>query len=425
MEKPACRPVVLLLFALLGATGMAAPSPADPAAAGHAPVPLLTLENVPLTDAVQMLARQAGLNFILDLRVASVSPRTVNVRWTNATAHAALSRLLHDYKLTLVTNPATTVSRIAPKALGVKPVPASQVGTNTGAVIPLIVLDGVPLTEAITKLADAAQLKVSLDPKVSESADKGPWTVSFRWEKITARQALAALLDNYDLMLSDPTDSRTATITVKPRASRDSGEDGARAGPPGNDPASGEVTLPPLLDIEDYVAEQEAVYEEFTRTPVKAHRNRDAYVLTELWKRGLLKDEIKERLVRDHYHLVLVQIPVPLRFPNMEVRGYQTFPFPNNWTEFTPTLYVNDQAKWAPGKSQKAHAMSVNNSTLTSWSGGEFKNGDVLCYKIELHQKARGSLPPSGGKAAARADEPAPWEITLWSNKILLQGIKE
>jgi hypothetical protein len=178
------------------------------------------------------------------------------------------------------------------------------------------------------------------------------------------------------------------------------------------------VILPLLLPIEDYTAEQEGVFEEFNRTEVPAYRNRDAYMLSELWQRGLLKDEIKERLVREHYQVVLVQIPSPLGVPNMEVRGRQTFTFPNIWTEFTPTLYVNDKVKWAPGKPQKAQAMSANNSTLTSWTGGEFKNGDVLRYKIELHQKVRGNFPPPAGKAAARAEEPPPWEIVL-------QGIRE
>jgi hypothetical protein len=131
------------------------------------------------------------------------------------TAQAALSALLKEHSLTMVTNPATTVTRIAPANLSVKPVPTSQVGTNTGSVIPLLVMDSVSLTEAVTKLASAASLAVSLDPELSATALDAQGTVSFRWERITGRQALAALLDNYDLvMIEDPATS-AARITQK------------------------------------------------------------------------------------------------------------------------------------------------------------------------------------------------------------------
>jgi len=40
-------------------------------------------------------------------------------------------------------------------------------------------------------------------------------TVSFRWERITARQALAALLDNYDLVMIGDRVTSAARITQK------------------------------------------------------------------------------------------------------------------------------------------------------------------------------------------------------------------
>ena len=39
--------------------------------------------------------------------------------------------------------------------------------------------------------------------------------VSCRWEKVTARQALAALLDNYDLILIEPPGTSVARIAFK------------------------------------------------------------------------------------------------------------------------------------------------------------------------------------------------------------------
>jgi len=44
---------------------------------------------------------------------------------------------------------------------------------------------------------------------------------------------------------------------------------------------------------------------------------------------------------------------------------------------------------------------------ITSMSGDEFKNGDVLQCKIELAQKVEGRL----------------WQTTLWTDKITLQGL--
>ena len=159
-----------------------------------------------------------GGNYILDRRLVSSPQPSIAVRWTNVTARAALSSVLNDYKLTLVTNPATTVARIAPAILGVKPVPASQVGTNAGAVIPLMVMDDVPLSEAISKLATAAQLQLTLDPLWPESANKGRVAVSFRWQKITARQALVALLDNHELILIEGSAGSPARVVARTHA---------------------------------------------------------------------------------------------------------------------------------------------------------------------------------------------------------------
>src|SRR5207237_9940230 len=88
------------------------------------------------------------------------------------------------------------------------PEPTSHVGTNASDIIPLLVMDSVSLIEAVTKLASAASLAISLDPELSATDFDTQGTVSFRWERITARQALAALLDNYDLvMIEDPATS--------------------------------------------------------------------------------------------------------------------------------------------------------------------------------------------------------------------------
>src|SRR5450759_3085723 len=86
------------------------------------------------------------------------------------------------------------------------PAPVADVGTpQAGAIIPLIVMDEVPLTDAIKNLARQAGLNYMLDPKIgfgqigTDGKATAQPSVSIRWEKITAEQALAALLNNYGL----------------------------------------------------------------------------------------------------------------------------------------------------------------------------------------------------------------------------------
>ena len=72
-------------------------------------------------------------------------------------------------------------------------------------VIPLIVMDDVPLTDAIKNLARQANLNYMLDPRLTygqPGPDGKPTpqpSVSIRWENITAAQALNALLNNNSL----------------------------------------------------------------------------------------------------------------------------------------------------------------------------------------------------------------------------------
>jgi type II secretory pathway component GspD/PulD (secretin) len=90
-----------------------------------------------------------------------------------------------------------------------------------GAVIPLIVMDDVPLTDAIRNLARQAGINYMLDPKIgfgqagADGKTMAQPSVSIRWENITAEQALAALLNNYTLQLVEDPKSKIARVTTK------------------------------------------------------------------------------------------------------------------------------------------------------------------------------------------------------------------
>lgn len=188
--------------------------------AEDAVLPRIAIDNAPLLDTIRTLARQASLNIIIDPHVPgsdfepgrSKTQPNVTVVWTNVTAKAALDALLQTHKLKTVSSEATGVTRIAPVDLDIKPVSADQVAKG-GKIVPLIVLDSVPMSEAITSLARGENIDVTIDTRISAPSRDGQ--VSFRWEKITVRQALAALLDNHDLvMIEDPATSK-AQITLK------------------------------------------------------------------------------------------------------------------------------------------------------------------------------------------------------------------
>src|ERR1044071_1220627 len=67
-------------------------------------------------------------------------------------------------------------------------------------VIPLIEMENTPLSEALRQLARKAHLNILLDPRLSQPPF-GRMMVSIRWQDVTAREALNALLDNYGLVL--------------------------------------------------------------------------------------------------------------------------------------------------------------------------------------------------------------------------------
>lgn len=99
---------------------------------------------------------------------------------------------------------------------------AAAGATNSQASLPPIIIQGAPITAAIEALARQASINYVLDPKIGYG-QPGPNgqpnpepVVSVRWEHVTARQALTALLDNYGLELVENPDTGIARITTKP-----------------------------------------------------------------------------------------------------------------------------------------------------------------------------------------------------------------
>jgi type II secretory pathway component GspD/PulD (secretin) len=111
----------------------AAPAPVAPApqqdaatntaAATSSAMPLISMDDTLLTDAIKTLARQAGLNYMLDPKLSFIQPGpdgrvtqpSVSFRLENVTAEQALTALLNNYGLQIMEDPKTKVARITAK----------------------------------------------------------------------------------------------------------------------------------------------------------------------------------------------------------------------------------------------------------------------------------------------------------------------
>lgn len=78
-------------------------------------IPLIQIEDVPLTDAIRNLARQANLNFQFDPRVTASNQPNVSIRFENVTAAEALQAVLDNYDLVLVRDPRSKIARVTVK----------------------------------------------------------------------------------------------------------------------------------------------------------------------------------------------------------------------------------------------------------------------------------------------------------------------
>jgi len=106
-------------------------APADSTASGTPPsvvaavgIPQIKFSDVPITTAIENLARLANINFMLDPKIGYGQPDangqikpepTLSIRWENITAENALLALLDNYSLQLIHDKHTGIDRITMK----------------------------------------------------------------------------------------------------------------------------------------------------------------------------------------------------------------------------------------------------------------------------------------------------------------------
>ena len=132
------------------------------------------------------------------------------------------SVLLAGSLAVMAQDPAPAVAAVAEASAAV----TNALPAPTGAVIPLIVMDEVPLSDAIKNLARQANINYLLDPKIpfgqpDASGKVIQPNVSIRWENVTPEQALFALLNNYNLQLIEDPKTHIGRVTVKDPAAKE------------------------------------------------------------------------------------------------------------------------------------------------------------------------------------------------------------
>jgi hypothetical protein len=185
--------------------------------------PLIEFEEVPITVALENLARQAKLNYILDPQIGygqpdrngRIKPEPVlNFRWQNVSAKQVLIALYENGDWTISKEPASPVLLIRAKNHPAHFIDVTLLGDDTKT-IPLIEFQDVPLSVALENLARQANFKCTIRLQIGNMPTIASATiVSIRWQKITAKAAFISLCENYDLVITK--DPATGAVEVKP-----------------------------------------------------------------------------------------------------------------------------------------------------------------------------------------------------------------
>lgn len=160
-----------------------APAAAAPATGNT--IPLIQFQDVPLTTAIDNLARQAGINYIMDPKVGygqpdergQVKPQpNISIRWENLTAEQALNALIATHGLQLVTDHKTGISRVTVKdPAAAEPLVTRVVQLKFASPSNIVASVQTVLTDKRSKvIADirTSQLVLSATEKELEAVDK-------------------------------------------------------------------------------------------------------------------------------------------------------------------------------------------------------------------------------------------------------------
>jgi len=134
------------------------------------PIPLVALTDVSITTAIEHLARQANINYMLDPKIGygqtdqngQTKPEPqLTIRWENITAENALLALLDNYSLQMVVDKKTSIARITIKDPAALPPLITRV-------IQLQYSSASNMTEAVQSVLTDKRSKVMADARTSQ-----------------------------------------------------------------------------------------------------------------------------------------------------------------------------------------------------------------------------------------------------------------
>ena len=151
-------------------TNAVATSTTNATATGVETIPLIQFSDVPITTAIEHLARQAGINYMLDPKIAYGQPDqsgqikqepVLSIRWENITAESALRALLDNYSLQLIVDKKTGIDRVALKDPLAPPVLITRV-------VQLQYASVTNMTEAVQSVLGDKRSRVLPDSRTSQ-----------------------------------------------------------------------------------------------------------------------------------------------------------------------------------------------------------------------------------------------------------------
>ena len=190
----------------------------------------IQFQEVPLTTALESLARLTGINYLLDPKIGyglpgkngQIKPEPLlHVRWFGVSPRKALIALCENYDLSIIKAPSTDIFLIRAKDHQLTNfVDAGLLGSDTNKE-PTIQFEDVPITTALNSLTRLAGINYAADSQFGYGLPdkngqiKTEPALSFRFENATAKQAFIAICQNYDLIIVK--DATTGIIRIKPK----------------------------------------------------------------------------------------------------------------------------------------------------------------------------------------------------------------
>jgi hypothetical protein len=174
------------------------------------------MTDVPITSIIDVLSHLSHRNYILAPRISGmyhnhagkvVSEPFRTFRWENLTPEQAFKRLCQENGLSAVNLPGTPIDQITNFKAKPATVDTTPLDGSTNTIIPLIEFNQKKLSTALEELAKTVRVQIVIEPKLLAAApfstdeDSLSTLVTMYCEKVTAKQAIVAICENFELDL--------------------------------------------------------------------------------------------------------------------------------------------------------------------------------------------------------------------------------